>query len=116
MLNSSDQHPKLLSFDHILSSNAETTKPLIILYADVISPSFVPFHQFIADLVDREEVEYVLRYKPPKGSRNSLHLAGYGVELALKKTDYIVIDDRKVETGRGLMFANNQKHAKFCLI
>ncbi|GBC31348.2 uncharacterized protein OCT59_016320 [Rhizophagus irregularis] len=99
LLNSSDQHPKLLSFDHILSSNAETTKPLIILYADVISPSFVPFHQFITDLVDNEEVEYVLRYKPPRGSRNSLHLAGYGVELALKKTDYIVIDDREVETG-----------------
>jgi UDP-glucose:glycoprotein glucosyltransferase len=65
-------------------------------------------------LVDNEEVEYVLRYKPPRGSRNSLHLAGYGVELALKKTDYIVIDDREVETGRGLMFANNQNHAKFC--
>jgi UDP-glucose:glycoprotein glucosyltransferase len=107
MFNSSVQHPKLLSFDHILSSNVETTKPLIILYADVISPSFVPFHQFITDLVNNEKVEYVLRYKPPKNSRNSLYLAGYGVELALKKTDYIVIDDRKVESGKVLMFANN---------
>ncbi|CAB4446814.1 unnamed protein product [Rhizophagus irregularis] len=66
---------------------------------DKLLNSFVPFHQFITDLVDNEEVEYVLRYKPPRGSRNSLHLAGYGVELALKKTDYIVIDDREVETG-----------------
>ncbi|GES84353.1 UDP-glucose:Glyco protein glucosyltransferase-domain-containing protein [Rhizophagus clarus] len=96
--NSSDQHPKLLSFDHVLSSNAGTTKPLIILYADISSPSFVPFHQFITDLVNNEKAEYVLRYKPPKGSQNSLYLAGYGVELALKKTDYIVIDDRKVES------------------
>ncbi|RHZ48670.1 hypothetical protein Glove_543g38 [Diversispora epigaea] len=34
---------------------------------------------------------------PPKDNQESLYLSGYGVELALKNTDYIVIDDRKVE-------------------
>ncbi|RIA98379.1 Glycosyltransferase Family 24 protein [Glomus cerebriforme] len=105
----SGQHPKLLPFDHILSSNAETSTPLVILYADVISPSFVTFHQFITELVDNGEAEYVLRYKPPKKSQDTLYLAGYGVELALKKTDYIVIDDRKVETGR-ILISNSESY------
>jgi len=88
-----------LSFDHILSPSAEAKLPLIILYADVISPNFVPFHQFITELVNNGKVDYVLRYKPPEGSQDTLHLSGYGVELALKKTDYIVIDDRDVVAG-----------------
>ncbi|CAG8531718.1 10008_t:CDS:10 [Diversispora eburnea] len=39
----------------------------------------------------------ILKYIPPKENQESLYLSGYGVELALKNTDYIVIDDRKVE-------------------
>ena len=113
MFNSSYQRSKLLPFDHILSSNTEAVSPLIILYADVISPNFVPFHQFITELVNNEKAEYILRYKPPKDGQDPLYLAGYGVELALKKTDYIVIDDREVVTGRVLMHVNNPKYENF---
>ncbi|CAG8633054.1 10485_t:CDS:10, partial [Funneliformis mosseae] len=95
---SSDQHPKLLPFDHVLLSNEETISPSIILYADVFSPNFASFHQFVSELVSNDEAKYILRYKPPKGKRDNLYLTGYGVELALKNTDYISIDDRKVGT------------------
>ena len=104
--------PKILPFDHVLHSNEETISPLIILYADVFSSNFAPFHQFITELVNNGEARYILRYKPPKGKRDILYLTGYGVELALKKTDYIVIDDRKVETGMILVYANILKLRK----
>ncbi|EEP81948.1 conserved hypothetical protein [Uncinocarpus reesii 1704] len=39
-----------------------------------------------------------VRYRPSSsGHANQLFVSGYGVELALKRTDYIVIDDRAAE-------------------
>ncbi|CAI2171010.1 14159_t:CDS:10 [Funneliformis geosporum] len=113
--NSSDQHLKLLPFDHVLSSNEEIISPLIILYADVFSSNFASFHQFLSELISIDEAKYILRYKPPKGKRDDLYLTGYGVELALKNTDYIVIDDRKVETddhdeGENESESNHESH------
>lgn len=44
------------------------------------------------------QVSYVVRYRPPpSASFRPLFLAGYGVELTLKRTDYIMIDDREAE-------------------
>ncbi len=43
---------------------------------------------------------YRIRYKPSKSSTGKpLVVSGYGVELALKRTDYIVIDDREAANG-----------------
>lgn len=43
-------------------------------------------------------MSYRVRYRPPfSGEPRPLFLNGYGVELALKRTDYIVIDDRSSE-------------------
>ncbi|CAG8465787.1 2505_t:CDS:10 [Scutellospora calospora] len=89
--------PKLLPFDHILQYNEIT--PTAILYADLLSQNFSTFHKFLSDLAKNGVISYVLRYRPPKENCDALYLSGYGVELALKNTDYIVIDDRKVETG-----------------
>lgn len=38
---------------------------------------------------------YRLRYRRGDGEQSALSVSGYGVELALKRTDYIVIDDRE---------------------
>lgn len=48
-------------------------------------------------MAKRGDVSYRLRYKPSPAAnaRRALYLNGYGVELALKRTDYIVIDDRQ---------------------
>lgn len=47
-------------------------------------------------------MEYILRYVPPAGrevaQRN--YLSGYGVALDLKKTDYLVVDDRQASQSR----------------
>jgi UDP-glucose:glycoprotein glucosyltransferase len=44
------------------------------------------------------QISYRVRYRPPQHwISRPLFVSGYGVELALKRTDYIVIDDRDAE-------------------
>ena len=93
---SSEQHPthgeRLLDFDRVdkLDGNAH----LATLYVDPTSPTFpVAYKEWTHK---RGEVSFRLRYKPALGvSDKPLAVSGYGVELALKRTDYIVIDDRE---------------------
>ncbi|GMF72060.1 unnamed protein product [Aspergillus oryzae] len=69
--------------------------PPAVLYADVASPMFKDFHQTLSALVKEGQISYRVRYRPPQHwSARPLFVSGYGVELALKRTDYIVIDDR----------------------
>lgn len=56
---------------------------------------FKEFHQTLSALVKEGQISYRVRYRPPQHwSPRPLYVSGYGVELALKRTDYIVIDDR----------------------
>jgi UDP-glucose:glycoprotein glucosyltransferase len=72
--------------------------PVAILYADIFSPSFDEFHSKLVEMSDSSEITYVLRFKPSANAvQKELFLSGYGVELAIKSTEYKVIDDRKVE-------------------
>lgn len=67
----------------------------IILYADITAPSFADFHNLAHGMVSKGEGTYRIRYKrSPSHPSEALTVNGYGVELALKRTDYIVIDDR----------------------
>ncbi|KAF6821409.1 UDP-glucose:glycoprotein glucosyltransferase [Colletotrichum musicola] len=82
---------KALLFDRTLGSGKEA-----VLYADPTSPAFGAFHNALAQKARDGEVEYRLRYtKPADSYTEALPVSGYGVELALKRTDYIVIDDRE---------------------
>ncbi|RUS34131.1 hypothetical protein BC938DRAFT_482327 [Jimgerdemannia flammicorona] len=92
------QPTRLLPFDHILRPvNARADSPIVIVYADITAASFPVFHEYLTEKVESTGVTYVLRYKPPSTKGGPLYLTGYGVELALKSTDYLVIDDRKVD-------------------
>lgn len=67
-----------------------------ILYADPASPSFGPFHDALSKAARQGNLSYRLRYRRSAGaSRSPLPVSGYGVKLDLKRTDYIVIDDRE---------------------
>ncbi|KAK2763700.1 hypothetical protein FQN54_009316 [Arachnomyces sp. PD_36] len=90
-----DRNPKVLPFDRVLG---DPEAPSSILYADVSAPMFHEFHQAISESAREGQVSYRVRYRPSvsKDSR-PLFMNGYGVELALKRTDYIVIDDRASE-------------------
>jgi UDP-glucose:glycoprotein glucosyltransferase len=67
-----------------------------ILYADITSSSFAALYEVIKDHTDKGEGAYRVRYKRSSGQpAEPLTVNGYGVELSLKRTDYIVIDDRQ---------------------
>ncbi|KAK7747781.1 killer toxin resistant protein [Diatrype stigma] len=86
--------PHKLPFDRILGSDA----PEAILYADITKPEFSAFHKLLAEKAKKGDVTYRLRYRTDKrGELAPLPVSGYGVELQLKRTDYIVIDDRDAE-------------------
>lgn len=94
----SDASNKPLPFDHVYMESA--TLGRAVLYADLSATPFLAFHRALLSLADARKLVYVLRYKPGKDSYSSsspLVLSGYGVELALKSTEYKVIDDRKVD-------------------
>lgn len=92
---------KLLPFDHILPNPSTTTdvpSHTAFLYADVSSPNFRELHAELLALSTTfpPKLTYVFRHVPPKheGPIPREYLSGYGVGLDLKKTDYIVMDDR----------------------
>ncbi|KAJ5094498.1 hypothetical protein N7456_010359 [Penicillium angulare] len=87
--------PRELPFDRILG---DASLPPAVLYADISSPMFKDFHETLKEMVKESQVSYRVRYRPPQHwISRPLFVSGYGVELALKRTDYIVIDDREAE-------------------
>ncbi|KAI9758265.1 MAG: hypothetical protein M4579_003124 [Chaenotheca gracillima] len=76
----------------------EKSAPDAILYADITHPSFGDFHKSLSKAARGGKLSYRLRYKPANTAETRpLTVNGYGVELALKRTDYVVIDDREAE-------------------
>ncbi|KAJ2089037.1 killer toxin resistant protein [Coemansia sp. RSA 986] len=92
-----------LAFDHVYpASNGPRPSKLVVLYSDPRSDKFSELHSHLAELAENSEVTYILRYRPGSADRDGssqhlLGLSGYGVELALKSTEYKVIDDRDLE-------------------
>ncbi|KAJ5724117.1 hypothetical protein N7488_002152 [Penicillium malachiteum] len=90
-----DLDPRELPFDRVLG---DISLPPTILYADVSSPMFREFHETLSEMAKDGQISYRVRYRPPQHwTSRPLFVSGYGVELALKRTDYIVIDDRDAE-------------------
>ncbi|KAF5002196.1 hypothetical protein FDECE_10687 [Fusarium decemcellulare] len=87
----SSKQTNLLPFDRILGIGKDA-----VLYADPTSSSFGPFHEALSRAAKQGDLSYRLRYRRSTTLHNiHLPVSGYGVELALKRTDYIVIDDRE---------------------
>lgn len=85
----------MLPFDRVLGEDSDTVS---ILYADITSSLFGQFHQTISSTARNGQTSYRIRYRPSSSPLTKpLAVNGYGIGLALKRTDYIVIDDRKAE-------------------
>ncbi|KNG45048.1 glycosyltransferase family 24 protein [Stemphylium lycopersici] len=86
-----------LPFDRILGNSSALPA---ILYADITAPRFKKWHRTLSNTAKEGKTSYRVRHKPSsKSSASPLVVNGYGVELQLKRTDYIVIDDRQAEEG-----------------
>lgn len=95
------QPVKLLPFDHTLPNPSTAIDlPLYhaVLYANLTSPNFRELHNELLVLSTSlpPKLTYVFRYVPPNSDSpiTREYLSGYGVGLDLKKTDYLVMDDR----------------------
>ncbi|RFU33473.1 hypothetical protein B7463_g2887, partial [Scytalidium lignicola] len=81
-----------LPFDRVIGNESA---PASILYGDITSPTFWKFHRSLTKAAREGKTSYRVRYRKPLDQEaKPLIIPGYGVELALKRTDYIVIDDR----------------------
>ncbi|WVQ78198.1 hypothetical protein IAT38_000281 [Cryptococcus sp. DSM 104549] len=87
-----------LPFDHVSAPPSSPSSPQAIIYYTPLSNSassllnYLQHHSSIYP-----EFTYVVRYQPPSTTaeeRKKLPLAGWGVEMAMKNMDYLVVDDR----------------------
>jgi UDP-glucose:glycoprotein glucosyltransferase len=82
-----------LPFDRILGNSSALPT---IVYADITAPRFHEFHKTVSRTAKEGKTSYRLRHKPSLNvPKTPLVVNGYGVALQLKRTDYIVIDDRQ---------------------
>lgn len=105
-----DRQTQELQFDRVLGS---PSSPASILYADITSPTFGQFHKTLVKTAREGKTSYRIRHRKSLAAEDKpLIIPGYGVELALKRTDYIVIDDREESESKPLS-AVPEKEVKF---
>uniref|UniRef100_A0A023GG20 Putative udp-glucose:glycoprotein glucosyltransferase n=1 Tax=Amblyomma triste TaxID=251400 RepID=A0A023GG20_AMBTT len=98
-----DETVKLYTFkvDHFYggaaTSQQQQQKPVVILHGDLGAPGFRRFHEELEERAKLREINYVLRHFVRNPSSNKVRLSGYGVELAIKSTEYKAQDDTKVK-------------------
>uniref|UniRef100_A0A7M4FWC6 UDP-glucose ceramide glucosyltransferase-like 1 n=1 Tax=Crocodylus porosus TaxID=8502 RepID=A0A7M4FWC6_CROPO len=98
LLQTASKRPKPFLFkgDHkYLVSNYES--PTVILYAEIGSEEFSRFHNWLVSKTKAGEITYVLRHYVANPSKEKVYLSGYGVELAIKSTEYKSKDDTQVK-------------------
>lgn len=96
-----------LPFDHQQGQEAETSPiPAVILYASADPGSFCPLHQLLdsASKPRSPKISYIFRWKIPSALPASSQpqpnsfLSGWGASLDIKKSEYLTLDDRPVES------------------
>ncbi|XP_071405469.1 UDP-glucose:glycoprotein glucosyltransferase 2 isoform X2 [Pithys albifrons albifrons] len=88
--------PYLFKGDHKFPTVKEDS-PVVVLYAEMGTKDFVKFHKILSEKAQKEEIVYVLRHYVQKPSARKMYLSGYGVELAIKSTEYKTVDDTQVK-------------------
>ncbi|KAI9707078.1 MAG: hypothetical protein M1836_000038 [Candelina mexicana] len=102
-------HLYVQPFDRVLGSK---DAPASVIYVDITSPTFNQFHEVVSRTAREGKSSYRVRYRPSIHAKSRpLLVSGYGVELTLKRTDYIVIDDREAEKANKEGSEFKQEHA-----
>lgn len=96
---SSGPVPDQFQFDHVYPSlGAVQPQVVVALYGQLGSPEFAVLHDTLASMATEGRIRYIFRhYTKPSASRT--RLSGYGVQLAIKSTEYKAVDDRQVQEG-----------------
>ncbi|XP_054642539.1 UDP-glucose:glycoprotein glucosyltransferase 2 isoform X2 [Dunckerocampus dactyliophorus] len=92
--------PYLYNSDHIYPRANKTDVPVAILYAEIGTKKFSTFHTVLSEKAHGGALTYVLRHFVAKPKQQKMLLSGYGVELAIKSTEYKAVDDTKVKDSK----------------
>uniref|UniRef100_A0A2I2YP48 UDP-glucose ceramide glucosyltransferase-like 1 n=1 Tax=Gorilla gorilla gorilla TaxID=9595 RepID=A0A2I2YP48_GORGO len=98
LLLTASERPKPLLFkgDHRYpSSNPES--PVVIFYSEIGSEEFSNFHRQLTSKSNAGKINYVFRHYIFNPRKEPVYLSGYGVELAIKSTEYKAKDDTQVK-------------------
>jgi len=83
------------NFGHKFQNREIEDAPYVILYAVAGGNEFKDFHTVLSDLAKQKKINYSFRHKIEKSKNDhSIYLSGYGVELAIKSTEYKVVDEQ----------------------
>ncbi|XP_048460251.1 UDP-glucose:glycoprotein glucosyltransferase 1 isoform X3 [Rhincodon typus] len=97
LLQSALERPKpyLFKGDHI-DASLRPELPVVILYGEIGTKEFSKFHKLLRSKSEVGNINYVLRHYVANPSKEKVFLSGYGVELAIKSTEYKAKDDTQV--------------------
>ncbi|XP_068079738.1 UDP-glucose:glycoprotein glucosyltransferase 2 isoform X2 [Danio rerio] len=92
--------PYLYKSDHQYPGVNGTDVPVAILYAEIGTKEFSTFHKVLSERAQEGKLIYVLRHFVSEPKNERMLLSGYGVELAIKSTEYKAVDDTKVKESK----------------
>ncbi|XP_060034152.1 UDP-glucose:glycoprotein glucosyltransferase 1 [Erinaceus europaeus] len=88
--------PLLFKGDHRYPSS-KPESPVVIFYSQIGSEEFYKLHQHLVASSNAGRINYVLRHYISDLRKEPVYLSGYGVELAIKSTEYKAKDDTQVK-------------------
>ncbi|XP_073432558.1 UDP-glucose:glycoprotein glucosyltransferase 1 isoform X2 [Dendrobates tinctorius] len=88
--------PFLFKGDHRYPGSSPDS-PVVVLYGEIGTREFSRFHQHLSEKARAGEMVYVLRHYVANPQSEKVFLSGYGVELAIKSTEYKAKDDTQVK-------------------
>ncbi|KAF7709852.1 UDP-glucose:glycoprotein glucosyltransferase 2 isoform X2 [Silurus meridionalis] len=92
--------PYLYKHDHKYPGINGTDLPVAILYAEIGTKKFNTFHKVLSERAADGKLIYVLRHFIAEPKKLHMLLSGYGVELAIKSTEYKAVDDTQVKDSK----------------
>ncbi|XP_071037209.1 UDP-glucose:glycoprotein glucosyltransferase 1 [Parasteatoda tepidariorum] len=100
LLDSSNRNASsLYEVDHVYPFSSSTASA--ILYGQIGSTSFNTLNRILKSYADQNKISYAVRHFVLKRQLKKVRLSGYGVELAVKSTEYKAQDDTKVKEEKG---------------
>nr|XP_055070737.1 UDP-glucose:glycoprotein glucosyltransferase 2 isoform X1 [Misgurnus anguillicaudatus]XP_055070738.1 UDP-glucose:glycoprotein glucosyltransferase 2 isoform X1 [Misgurnus anguillicaudatus]XP_055070739.1 UDP-glucose:glycoprotein glucosyltransferase 2 isoform X1 [Misgurnus anguillicaudatus]XP_055070740.1 UDP-glucose:glycoprotein glucosyltransferase 2 isoform X1 [Misgurnus anguillicaudatus] len=92
--------PYLYKSDHRYPGVNGTDLPVVVLYAEIGTKEFSTFHKVLSERAQEGKLIYMLRHFVAEPKKQRMLLSGYGVELAIKNTEYKAIDDTQVKDSK----------------
>ena len=88
------------SFDHCFpASSPSASSPVVLLHGEIGTPQFVSAFNVLWPQAEAGGIRLCLRHWIANEPAERVRLSGYGVQLAVKSTEYKAVDDTKVEEG-----------------